>query len=81
MKMRKTVAVFLSVLCLTTAFASCGKDDKKPPVDVEVNPKSWTKNLIKLLVNEFCIVQGSFLLVYKIFSRCCNNKCIHVVSQ
>ena len=35
MKMRKTVAVFLSVLCLTTAFASCGKDDKKPPVDVQ----------------------------------------------
>ncbi len=35
MKMRKTVAVFLSVLCLTTAFASCGKEEKKPPAEVQ----------------------------------------------
>ena len=37
----------------------------------EVNPKSWTKNLIKLRVNEFCTVQDSFRLVYEKFSRCC----------
>ena len=47
----------------------------------EVNPKSWTKNLIKLLVNEFCTLQDSFLLIYEIFSRCCSSKYIRVNSQ
>lgn len=45
----------------------------------EVHPKSWTKKLIKLLVNEFCTVQDSFLLTFDIFSHCCSNKYIRVI--
>ena len=54
---------------------------KNPTCKFEVNPKSWTKNLIKLLVNEFCTLQDSFLLIYEIFSRWCSSKYIRVNSQ
>ena len=42
------------------AFQNCPIETATIP---DVNPKVWTKLNIKLLVNEFCIVQGSFLLV------------------
>ena len=59
----------------------CNLTNKKDGSIGEVPPKSWTKNLIKLLVNEFCTVQDSFLLVYEIFFRCCSSKYIRVVVQ